>query len=238
MEPDELQEPSVEEENLEVTEESQEPVEELATEENPAEEIPQEVLNEVKSDRGQKRVQELANKARELEKENIDLRDKLVDEPTSDDGFLDSIMEGKVPYTGDYVKDLNLAEERGAQKAVKILEKKLAVRDRFMSDVNSIERDYPELRKGAENFDPDLTDELVKFYKDASNINPNLRLKPFVDRIMKLRKQSETRGKSLSTAEIVRQDNMGAVRPSGNIKRVEKSYNDMSLEELEAIVPR
>ena len=197
----------------------------------------------VKSERGQKRIQDLANKAKkadELEREVEDLRSKFVEDEVEKTplDIIEKLRSEGIPYTGDYVQDLQIAEERAAKKALEQFNSMQAKKDRFMADISAIESNYPELSKGSDHYDPDLTDELVTLYKEASNLNPNLRLKTFTDRIMSIRKKSETKGRSVSVQELARQESEGAIRPGGNVKRANKDFKDMTLEELEAIVPK
>lgn len=199
--------------------------------------------NLVQSERGQKRIQELANKAKkadEFEKELESLRQRLESGSSNQntEEILDQLRRDGIPYTGDYVKDLQLAEQRAAEKALRTFERRQSVREQFSNDVNDLEESYPELKKGSPDFDEDLTNEIVTFYKEASNLNPNLRLKTFVDRVMKVKKSGEKKAKSISVEELMSQDNSGALRPSGTTKRVNKDPKDMTLEELEEIVPR
>ena len=197
--------------------------------------------NLVKSERGQKRVQDLANKAAEAEQEVKDLRDRFYEKSQAGEQSTRDVIAGlseqAVPYTGDYVTDLRMAEDRGSQKAINQFRKEQVKRDRFMSDVRNVEDDYSELRKGSSNFDKDLTHDVVTFYQEASNNNPDLRLKPFVDKVMKLRTESSNQGKSESVEELIQQEKEGAVTPSATgVKKQTKDPKDMSLDELEAIV--
>jgi len=231
----------VTEETPEETQVSEE-TESVESEETSEEETPEDDSSIVKSERGQKRIQELANKAKQaetLEKEVEDLRSRLVEEPkeTSRD-VIEELKADGIPYTGDYVQDLRIAEDRGAEKALRVFEERQQVREQFTSDINSLENSYPELKKGSESFDEDLTHEIVSLYKEASSVNPKLRLKSFVDKVMKVRKQGETKGKTVSVEEIASQENESAIKPTGGVKRVNKDPKEMSLEELEQIVPR
>ncbi len=144
-----------------------------------------------------------------------------------------------IPYTGDYLKDLQLAEQRAVEKALRTFGYRQAVIERLNQDINDLEQEYPELKKGSKEFDPDLTHEIVTLYEDASKANPSLKLKPFVDRIMRLKNQSEKKAKSMSAEEIIELDSNSALRPDrAGVKRVNKDPKDMTLEELEKIVPR
>lgn len=231
-----VESPESEEIESEETEASEDDIYEIESDE------PSEI---VKSERGQKRIQELANKANkaeELEEEVKNLRERLVDEPedrrTSED-ILAQLKADGIPYTGDYVQDLRMAEERAAEKALKTFREEQRTRDLFNSDISYITKKYPELNEAAgEAFDDDLTDSVVKLYKKSSNLNPDLRLKDFVDDIMKVRKQGESKGKTVTSRELAQQENEGAVKPTTGVKRIPKDPKEMTLEELKAIVPR
>jgi len=212
-----------------------------------AEEAPPEELDDsniVKSKRGQKRVQDLANKAKEadvLTQENESLKDKLESRPTDKDSstreFLEQLQGDGIPYTGDYVKDLQLAENRAAQKALNQFQKVQSKREKFRDDTRYVEDTYSELRTGAEQFDSDLTNDIVTLYKDSSKLNPALELKPFVDKIMNLRSRAVSEGRSSSVEELSKQQNEGAVIPSAGVKKEhKKDPKDMSFQEIEELV--
>lgn len=56
---------------------------------------------------------------------------------------------------------------------------------------------------------------------------------------MRLKNQSEKKAKSMSAEEIIELDSNSALRPDrAGVKRVNKDPKDMTLEELEKIVPR
>jgi hypothetical protein len=205
---------------------------------------PEDVENLVKSERGQKRIQELANKAskaEELEGELKTLRDRLVDQGSTKEQATQDILEelrrDGNPYTGDYLQDLQIVEERATQKALNRFQKVQGKRERFNEDVRKVEDSYSELREGSKNFDPDLTNDIVSLYRDSSRLNPDLELKPFVDRIMRVRQRSMTEGSSASVEEITQQERESAVKPS-TAKKQTKDPKEMTFEELKEIVPR
>lgn len=241
---DEVTSNNLQEESPQVIESETTEPEKSAEEEIPVEESESEdSSNIVKSERGQKRIQELAqkaNKAKELEREVQNLRSKLVDEPVQHKATTDEILENLkaegVPYTGDYVQDLRIAEERAASKALRQFEETQLKRERFVQDIASLEAKYPELNKERTDvFDEDLTDSLVKDFKEF-NLKPE-QFKTYVERVMNLRKQSETKGKVSSVDELVKQEQQSAIKPTPGAVRESKTYNEMSLEELEALIP-
>jgi hypothetical protein len=223
-----------------VESESSEEVEESQDDSGESEDVD----NLVKSERGQKRIQELANKAskaEELEGELESLRDRLVDKGSTKEqatqDILEELRKDGIPYTGDYLQDLQIVEERATQKALNRFQKVQSKREKFNNDVRYVEDQYSELRPGSDNFDRDLTNDIVELYRDTSKVNPDLELKSFVDRIMRVRQRSMTEGSSTSVEEIAKQERESAVKPS-TAKKQTKDPKDMTFEELKEIVPR
>lgn len=225
------------------TEEEATPVEETEEQEVTEEsETESEETNsiEVKSERGKARVQDLANKATQLEKEKEELETKLAElEPllpkSREVDPLKEIEDFTPKLTGDYESDIKTVEERATKKATDQLQKTLDERDALQKDVYLCEDAYPELRKGSENFDEQLSNEVIGFYKDLKQVNPNIRLKPVVDRLMRLKGYTAQKSKSEAVQNLRQQENEQAVTPSTNLTQ-ERSPKDMSLDEIEKMV--
>lgn len=106
----------------------------------------------------------------------------------------------------DTVATMRLAQYQQAQNRV----------NNFERDVNSIEKNYPELNKDSDGFDKGLSKKITGLYQRASEKNPDLRLKDFVDDVMALREKGETEGRSQATRAIAQQEAQAATTPGGN----------------------
>lgn len=227
------------EETVAVEETSQpETVEESETESE--ESKSNEIAEEVKSERGKTRVQDLANKASQLEREKTELAEKLAElEPLlprkqQTDPFKD-IEDFAPKLTGDYESDIRTVEERATKKALEQVQKEQAKRDALWQDVSACEETYPELKKGSDQFDEKLSNEVVSFYSDLKSINPDIRLKPVVDRLMRLKGYTAQKSKSEAMQNLKQQENEQAVTPSTTLT-AERNPKDLSLEEIEKMV--
>jgi hypothetical protein len=198
----------------------------------------------VKSERGQKRIQELAEKANNatlLEKEKEELKAKLaeleplVTQKKSSDP-LREIEEWSPELTGDYSTDLKTIEERATKKALEQVAIEREKERTLMRDVIAVEDSYPELKKGSDNFDEDFSNEVVGLFEEVQKLNPDVRLKPFVDRLMRLRKASINKTKTQTTDAIMQQMRESAVTPSTSSTPQEKDPNSLSLKEIEGLV--
>lgn len=230
-------------ETQEVSETTQETPQET---EGASEEVSSESEEQVvKSERGQKRIQELAEKANsasQLEKEKQDLEAKLAElEPlvstkkkSSDP--LREIEEWSPELTGDYTLDLKTIEERATKKAIEQVQAEREKERTLMRDVVAVEDTYPELKKGSEVFDEDFSNEVVGLFEEVQKLNPDVRLKPFVDRIMRVRKASINKTKTQTTDAIMQQMRESAVTPSSSGTPQEKDPKSLSLSELENLV--
>jgi len=235
----------VEEPELEVPQEDIEPESEPETTEVPDqdEEVEEETSNEVeeiKSERGKNRVQELANKAKELEGEKEALKNKIAElEPlvvrNSKDDLLKQIEDFAPQLSGDYEADIRTVEERATNKALTAMKQEQAKKDALVSDVMTCEEAYPELRKGSDSYDERLSKEIVSFYTELKSVNPDVRLKPVVDRLMRLKGYSANKSKVEVTENLRRQESEGATTPSNNLTST-KEPKDLSLGEIEKMV--
>jgi len=65
--------------------------------------------------------------------------------------------------------------------------------------------------------------------------NPNIRLKPVVDRLMRLKGYAANKSKTEVAQSISQQESEGATTPSNNLTS-NKEAKDLSLEEIERMV--
>lgn len=237
---------TVEEPELEVPQEDIEPESEPETTEvsDQDEEVDDSSneIEEIKSERGKNRVQELANKASKLESEKEALENKIAElEPLvvrnkpSEDDLLKQIEDFTPQLSGDYEADIRTVEERATQKAIKAVQQEQAKKDRLVADVMKCEEDYPELRKGSDSYDERLSKEVVDFYTELKSVNPDIRLKPVVDRLMRLKGYSANKSKAEVAENLKQQANEGATTPSNNLTS-NKEAKDLSLGEIEKMV--
>lgn len=202
---------------------------------------PSNEVEEIKSERGKNRVQELANKATKLEEEKKGLESKLAElEPlvvrTKQKADPLKELEDFAPQlTGDYESDIRTVEERATRKALESVEKSQAKRDQLVSDVMACEEAYPELRKGADGYDEKLSNEVVAFYNELKSVSPDIRLKPVVDRLMRLKGHASDKSKAEVAQTLRQQQNESAVTPSSNLTS-ERAPKEMTLEEIEKTV--
>jgi len=198
-------------------------------------------IEEIKSERGKNRVQELANKAKELESEKEKLENKiaelepLVVKPDSKDDLLRQIEDFAPQLSGDYEADIRTVEERATNKALTAMKQEQAKKDALVSDVMTCEEAYPELRKGSDSYDERLSNEVVSFYTELKSVNPDIRLKPVVDRLMRLKGYSANKSKAEVTENLRRQESEGATTPSNNLTST-KDSKALSLDEIEKMV--
>mgnify|MGYP001317837651 CR=1 FL=1 len=198
-------------------------------------------VEEIKSERGKNRVQELANKAKELEGEKEELENRIAElEPLvvktpAEDDLLKQIEDFSPQLSGDYESDIRTVEERATKKAITEIRKEQAKKDALIADVMICEELYPELRKDSDKYDDKLSSEIVSFYTELRSANPNIRLKPVVDRLMRLKGYAANKSKTEVAQSISQQESEGATTPSNNLTS-NKEAKDLSLEEIERMV--
>ena len=231
----------VEEPELGVPQEDTDPESEPETTEVPTdEEVDSNEVEEIKSERGKNRVQELANKAKALESEKEELENRIAElEPLvaidSKDNLFEQIENFNPQLSGDYEADIRTVEERATKKAVETVRKEQVKKDRLIADIMTCEELYPELRKDSDKYDEGLSKEIVSFYTELRSVNPDVRLKPVVDRLMRLKGYSANKSKAEVTENLRQQENEGATTPSNNLTSTKDSKN-LTLEEIEKMV--
>ena len=204
------------------------------------EEVDSNEVEEIKSERGKNRVQELANKAKALESEKEELENRIAElEPLvaidSKDNLFEQIENFNPQLSGDYEADIRTVEERATKKAVETVRKEQVKKDRLIADIMTCEELYPELRKDSDKYDEGLSKEIVSFYTELRSVNPDVRLKPVVDRLMRLKGYSANKSKAEVTENLRQQENEGATTPSNNLTST-KDSKSLTLEEIEKMV--
>lgn len=218
-----------------------EPESETETTEVPMdEEVDSNKVEEIKSERGKNRVQELANKAKALESEKEELENRIAElEPLvaidSKDNLFEQIENFNPQLSGDYEADIRTVEERATKKALEEVRREQMKKDMLVSDILACEESYPELRKDSDKYDEKLSTEVVSFYTELRALNPNVRLKPVVDRLMKIKGYTANKSRAEIAQNLNKQLSEGATTPSTNLTS-DKETKDLSLEDIEKMV--
>jgi len=218
-----------------------EPESESETTEVPMdEEVDSNEVEEIKSERGKNRVQELANKAKALESEKEELENRIAElEPLvaidSKDNLFEQIENFNPQLSGDYEADIRTVEERATKKALEEVRREQMKKDMLVSDILACEESYPELRKDSDKYDEKLSTEVVSFYTELRALNPNVRLKPVVDRLMKIKGYTANKSRAEIAQNLNKQLSEGATTPSTNLTS-DKETKDLSLEDIEKMV--
>jgi len=218
-----------------------EPESETETTEVPTdEEVDSNEVEEIKSERGKNRVQELANKAKALESEKEELENRIAElEPLvaidSKDNLFEQIENFNPQLSGDYEADIRTVEERATKKALEEVRREQMKKDMLVSDILACEESYPELRKDSDKYDEKLSTEVVSFYTELRALNPNVRLKPVVDRLMKIKGYTANKSRAEIAQNLNKQLSEGATTPSTNLTS-DKETKDLSLEDIEKMV--
>ena len=218
-----------------------EPESESETTEVPTdEEVDSNEIEEIKSERGKNRVQELANKAKALESEKEELENRIAElEPLvaidSKDNLFEQIENFNPQLSGDYEADIRTVEERATKKALEEVRREQMKKDMLVSDILACEESYPELRKDSDKYDEKLSTEVVSFYTELRALNPNVRLKPVVDRLMKIKGYTANKSRAEIAQNLNKQLSEGATTPSTNLTS-DKETKDLSLEDIEKMV--
>lgn len=195
---------------------------------------PEETEAHTQSKRAESRQHHLAQKLKEKDEEVLSLRSQLDEfqapQPTEQESNAGSALpwldnQSREITPEEYKRDVVSAADQMAQLRVQQYAK---INNRVMTferDVNEVEKKYPELNVDADNFDPELSRKVTKLYKEASENNPDLRLKSVVDAVMDLRQKGEEDGKSKVTKAIAKQEAEAAATPGGDSGRRSSDSN-------------
>lgn len=105
--------------------------------------------------------------------------------------------------------------------------------NRIKSDLKDMESKYSELNPDSPDYSVEMSEKLSELFETQVRVNPDARLKTFVNDIMSLRKSGEEKGKAEVTAKLVEQKAEEAVTPSEVAPPPDESFEDMTLEEKE-----
>ena len=212
------------------------------------------------SERTQKRIRELnekAKKADQLEEELEELRSKQQDkfvgqyentvnqnlfgETMQDNSSLgDQTPNSKLPWDtpNEQPKEITMEEyQRNVLNTADILVQarmsQLNKANEIKSDLEKVESKYPELNPDSDEYSEDISNKISDLFKNQLKADSDTRLIKFVDNIMSLRKKSEQKGRNEATTKIVEQKAEEAISAHDIEPEAEKSFEKMTLDEKE-----
>ena len=194
---------------------------------------------EVKSERGQQRVQQLANKANEAVKtveqvkvERDTLRDELgkITQPQAPYGQSPTLpwlnQQPQRPSLGEEVTPDQYwqhVEAEATQKADTIVDLRLReyqqkqqIKENYEDDISKLETDYSE---AFSSNDPELKTEFKRqfdLYRKTLQVDPEVRFRDFAGPLLKARSIGVEKGKDEAIATLSQQASEGAVKPSSD----------------------
>lgn len=191
------------------------------------------------------RVREAVNKANRAEQEAQSLRAKLA-ELTGQVGQqeFNTPQQPQKPLVNPgeevTIEELNRRQEeretqllqRAGQMSQIQAQQALAI-ERINREARDLTRKYAELDPNNDNFDRELSDAVTEAGMAFVRANPTKSLEDFVDKQMKVYKRAATKEARAENAEVSKQQGQTAIRPSV-AKPVEKKFEDLTLEEMEA----
>jgi len=100
-------------------------------------------------------------------------------------------------------------------------------------DLERVERKYTELNPESPDYSEDLSVKLSNLFSTQLSANPQVRLSGFVDDIMSLRKSGEEKVKEQVSAKVVEQKSEEAILPKAVESEPTKPFESMTLDEKE-----
>ncbi len=189
----------------------------------------------ISSERGQKRVQQLANERNKAKQEAESLREKL----SKDDEEPQQRPQQAIPdwhkpqdpfsqlgggeITVDQLRSIVITEaDRRAQMRVQQQEARRQRVENFDQDVRHLEESYPELKEGIEDTHLGSAIEKAKRnFQVAVRADPNARIRDFIEPIMEARTGGVEQGRDTASAKLAKQQSETAVTPgTSKTKRV------------------
>lgn len=178
------------------------------------------------SERGQKRVQELANERNNLKQENQSLKQGILQEEDSQQSEQqlppwlqrrNDLELGDEVTPEQYQQHLSAKAEQIADLKIGQFQKQLAREKKLNSDIDYLEGKYAELR--GEISDKKLANAVEKAketYKRVLKADPDARFRDFIEPIMEARSAAEESGREQASATLNQQKESGAVRSSSS----------------------
>lgn len=187
---------------------------------------------EIKSERGQRRVQQLANERNSLREENQTLRQTVMEEPRTaspqeqlppwmqpNEGF--ESLAGKELSPEQYEQHLTAKARQIAALEVQQVRREIEFKSNLEQDISHLERTYPELSGNIS--DPALSRAIAKAqqnFKVAVAANPNVRLRDFIEPLMEVRRGGEQEGRSKASLNLQKQvEDTAPISNAGQAKR-------------------
>ncbi len=240
----------------EVTETAEAPEKAVTT---PAEKELTEEDEKLLSDRAQKRIRQLSEKAKradELEKEIEVLRTEQekrfvgsMDEPFRQNQPTQDVFSPTQPATRGTPNlpwGENSEEERvvtpeeykrelfsTADALVQARLSQYAKAQEIKADLERVEQKYSELDPDSSEYSEELSKKVSSLFEVQLRADPQAKLSRFIDEIMSLRKSGEDKAKAQVTAKVVEQKAEEAVSPHEVEPEPEKSFETMTLDEKE-----
>jgi len=152
--------------------------------------------------------------------------------------MISGIKTPQVPQyqpTQDPANSEEVTVDEVLRKADAITQIRLAQRDnayRLVDEIQQSVKNYPELDKDSDSFDPDLSDSISKATKKLIDANPTISVKEFVDNMMKPYKRSLDKQAAGQKETITKQVSEQAMRPT-QVQEQEKPFSELSIAEME-----
>ncbi len=197
------------------------------------------------------RIRKLSRRAKKAEGDKKSLADKL-EEVTAQLGSQATpteelpplppavskpiIQPGEEIDTNEFEKRMQERDQRVLQQAQNIASFQSKV-DRVVNNINKEAKeaiaDYPELDPKSEVFDKDLSDAVTEATEAQVKGNPTASVKGLVDKLMKPYKRAVTEEVGKAKENLAKQVSKTALRPTPTPKGAEKSFEDLSIDEME-----
>jgi len=215
------------------------------------------------SAKAQKRFHKLSQKAKEADRLKKELEGLKKETPKPDESPLrrefkehtvpketPPLEEGRLPWEASSEEREVTPEEyaRDVTSAARLVVQEELSRERRLmqlsEDIKTAEGNYPELNPESDSYDEDLTNSISDWYGKLSKTDSNLRLLPFVEKLMGLRSRGAEQEKSKVTAKVAKQaaeqaiSSTGAPSKAGGLEETIKSAKSIEeLEETEKLLP-
>ena len=208
----------------------------------PVEEATPEVEESPKKKGAEKRI-------RKLNTENHSLKDKIAEltKPNRQgDTQLPPIQPqvSRKPLVGDdesidsaeLERRMQEREQQAVQRAdnmASLRTRQVLTLDRINREAEDVVQNNSELDPTSDSFDQELSDTIYEAVEAKVKADPSASVKSFVDRQMKLYRRGVTKEEKAEQKVVEKQADQTAIKPTQN-KPVEKSFSDLSIEEMEA----
>lgn len=181
------------------------------------------------SPRMEKRIRQLSAKLKEAKSEapapvatpNQFIPSPLPSLAIGEGDYTPDELNARIAQAGQSIAQIEIAKFKNEVAAEK---QQQQIERQFDDDLRHVETKYEALNEDSPNYDPKLATEITELYEEAFRSNPNARLAPIVDRVMRLAGYSADKSAAHAAEVVAQQKANGALAPGTTAAKSSQTF--------------